>query len=81
MKSREPIDGSLEGKRVVASSGDEFGVVSGVRSNTIYVDLDPDLSDRLVARLGWDDVGQEDYPLGADAVERVTGDAVHLEEL
>lgn len=81
MAHRVTIDESLEGKRVVSSDGDEVGLVSGVRSNTMYVDLDPGLSDRLMARLGLDDVEQEDYPLGADAIDRVTGDAVHLTEL
>lgn len=81
MSDRVTVDDSLEGKRVVSSDGEEIGLVSGVRSSTVYVDLDPGLGDRLLARLGWDDVDQRDYPVGADAIERVTGDAVHLSEL
>mgnify|MGYP000017652964 CR=1 FL=1 len=81
MASSTTLDESIEGNRVVANDGDEFGIVSGVRSNTMYVDLDPGLDDRLLARLGWDDVAQSDYPLGTDAIARVTDDAVHLEEL
>lgn len=75
------IDDSLEGKRVVAENGDVVGIVSGVRSGTAYVDLDPGISDRLLAKLGWDSVEETDYPLGETAVRRVTDDEVRLNEL
>lgn len=81
MAERVAIDGSLEGKRVVAETGEVVGMVSGVRSGTVYVDLDPSVSDRLLAKLGWDAVQETDYPLSRSAVRRITDDAVHLNEL
>lgn len=75
------IDDSLVGKRVVSRDGDEIGIVSGVRSGTVYVDLDARIDDRLMAKLGWDDVSQTDYPLRAEDIVRVTADTVHLDGL
>lgn len=75
------VDDSLAGKRVVSSDGDDIGLVSGVRASTVSVELDPGPGDHLLARLGWDDVDQRDYPLGTDDIARVTDDAVHLAEL
>lgn len=72
------VDDSFVGKRVRSSEGDEVGLVSGVRRGTLYVDPDPGAGKRVLATLGWDDVGQTDYPLGADAIDRVTEDAIHL---
>ncbi len=81
MADTATLDQSLAGKSVVASDGEPFGVVAGVRSGTLYVDLDSGLSDRLQARLGWDGGEDEEYPLGTSAIEYVTDDAVYLNDL
>lgn len=67
-----------EGKKVIGATGDEIGIVSGVRGGTAYVDPDPGLTDSLKSRLGWGDVDQEDYPLEDAHIERVTDDEIHL---
>ena len=76
-----PIDESMEGKRVVTADGDDVGMVSGVRGQTVYVDADPGLTDKITAKLGWDDVKEDDYPLQTDTIERVTDDEIHLSRL
>ena len=67
-----------EGKKVVDSSGDEIGIVSGVRGGTAYVDPNPDLTDSIKSRLGWGDVDQDDYPLDDSQIETVTDDEIRL---
>lgn len=67
-----------EGKKVVDSSGDEIGIVSGVRGGTAYVDPDPDLTENIKSRLGWGDVDQDDYPLDDSQIETVTDDEIRL---
>lgn len=67
-----------EGKKVIGATGDEIGIVSGVRGGTAYVDPDPGLTDSLKSRLGWGDVDQDDYPLDEEFVENVTDDEIRL---
>jgi len=67
-----------EGKRVVNASGDKIGVVSGVRSDTVYVDADPSISDRIRARLGWEHVDEDDYVLDQDKIDTVTDAEIRL---
>lgn len=81
MTDRVSIDGSLEGKRAVAAGGDEVGTVSTVRNETVYVALDPDAPDELLAKLGWDAVHEEDYPVPKDTIQRVTDEEIHLHRL
>lgn len=81
MAKRQAVDGSLQGKRVLTSDGEDLGTVASVRSGTMYVDLDPGIGDRVLARIGWDAATQTDYPLRTDEIERVTADTVHLGDL
>ena len=67
-----------EGKKVVGATGEEIGIVSGVRGGTAYVDPDPGLTDNLKSRLGWGDVDQDDYPLDDAHIESVTDDEIRL---
>lgn len=75
------IDDSVEGKRVVAADGDELGMVTGVRDDVIYVDPDPGLTDTISAKLGWDNVSEEDYTLQSDTIQEITDDEVRLGRL
>lgn len=68
-----------EGKDVLNYAGERIGIVSSVRDGTAYVDPNPDLTDRLRSRLGWDNVDQEDYRLDGDQIASVTDDEIHLE--
>ena len=66
------------GKDVVNATGDKIGVVAEVRSGTAYVDPDPDMFDTVKAKLGWEDVGEDAYPLQNDQVSEVTDDEIRL---
>jgi hypothetical protein len=36
------------------------------------------MTDTLKAKLGWDDVEADDYPIQASDIDRITDDGVHL---
>lgn len=78
MVDQVDIDDSLEGNRVVDADGEDIGIVSGVRSGTVYVDPNPGLAEALMSKLGWEDIDEDDYPLPADSIERITDDELHL---
>lgn len=69
-----------EGKHVVNADGDTIGVISGFRGGRAYVDPDPGITDKIMSRLGWADVDDDDYPLEPDSVASITDDEVHLTE-
>jgi len=56
-------------------------MVTGVRDDVIYVDPDPGLTDTISAKLGWDNVSEEDYSLRPDMIEEITDDEVRLGQL
>ena len=59
------------GKRVV-SGDEELGIVSDVdtESQTLYVEPEPSLADRIKAALDWGDT-DDSYPVSADQIEAV----------
>lgn len=67
-----------DGKNVVNADGEVVGLVTVVRNGTAYVDPEPTITDRLIARLGWDDVDEEDYRLEQSEIESVTDDEIRL---
>lgn len=69
----EPVD---EGKDVVCADGRTIGMVTRVRGDTLYVDPDTSLSDRLERRLDWDGSRRTDLPLRAEFIERISGEVV-----
>ena len=69
-----------EGKHVVNADGDTIGVISGFRGGRAYVDPDPGITDKIMSRLGWADVDEDDYPLETDNVANITDDEVRLTE-
>lgn len=68
-----------EGKTVVDHEGNTVGLVDEVEGETLYVEPDPGLTDRLSASLGWADRDDDDRPVDADRVDEVTDDRVVLE--
>jgi hypothetical protein len=68
------------GKSVVDARGNAVGIVVDVKHGTAYVEPDPDITDKLTAKLGWTEAGEESYPLQEAAVETVTDDEVRLRE-
>lgn len=67
-----------EGKKVVDADGEEIGMVSDVRGETAYVEPDPGIGEKLMAKLGWEDADRDDYPLDDASIDRVTDDEVRL---
>jgi len=66
------------GKPVVDDRNEQVGVVSAVEHGTAKVDSDPGITDKVKAKLGWEDTNEDTYPLQESAVERVTSDEVRL---
>ncbi|SFR63219.1 hypothetical protein [Halogeometricum limi] len=69
------------GKSVVDSDGNKIGVVSAVEHGTAHVDPDPGLTDKLLAKLGWDSSDDEDYPLQEARIDVITDDEIRLKDL
>jgi hypothetical protein len=67
-----------QGKRVVSSDGEKIGMISEVRGGTAYVDPDPGMFDTIKAKLGWEDVDEDSYPLQRSEVSEVTDDEIRL---
>lgn len=67
-----------EGKAVVNAAGDRIGVVSDVEQSTAYITPDPNLAEKLKARLGWSDADEDTHPLQEQAIETITSDEVRL---
>jgi len=76
--TRTTISEEDEGKRVVNQNSDTVGMISGVRNDTIYVDPDPGLTDKIKSTLGWDDIEEGDYPLKQSHIDTITDDEVRL---
>ncbi len=66
------------GKKVVDDRGDNVGKVTAVEEGgeLIYVDPHQSITERIQSALGWDD--EDEYPLRADHIDRVTDDEVVL---
>lgn len=77
MATKVTLDDSVEGKHLVNAAGEKIGLITAVRDNTAFVDPDPGMTDKIKAKLGWDEVGKADYPLKASDIERIN-DGVHL---
>lgn len=84
---REAYDGmsatiteTAVGKEVVDASGETVGIVSQVEDGTAYVNFDPHLTDRLLAKLNWGHASEDDYPIDASAVAAVDRKRITLRE-
>jgi hypothetical protein len=78
MTDRTEIGDSDEGKTVVNAAGNEIGIVSDVRGGTAYVNPNPGVTDKIRAKLGWDEPDEDTYPLSASSIDRITDDEVRL---
>ena len=68
-----------EGKTVVNAEGDEFGMVVDVEGDTMHVDPDPSITDRIRTALGWEDHDDDTYPVGGESIARIEDDRVVLD--
>ena len=69
------------GKTVVDPAGDAIGTVTGVDegANTMYVDADPGLTERIKSALGWGAADEDDHRLDVSHVDEVTDDQIRLD--
>jgi len=68
------------GKEVVDATGEKVGMVATVDEgeNVMHVDADPSITERIKAALDWGEVGEEDYPVDAEHVQRIDDKQVEL---
>lgn len=66
------------GKTVLNREGNEIGRVTRVEGDTAFVDPNPDVSDSIMARLGWEDADEDDYRLDMNEIETITDDEIRL---
>lgn len=70
-----PEDGD-QGKDVVDTRGQEIGVVTGVEGDTMYVDPDPSVTDRIKGKLRVGSESETDLPISPEFVDRIEDDVV-----
>lgn len=70
-----------EGKTVVNPVGEEVGIVELVSDGTAYVEPHPNWTDRIKARVGWEDTPDaSEQHLEEQFVDEITDDEVILHE-
>ena len=69
-----------QGKRVVNKEGETVGMVSSVdeSSNRAYVNPDPNVAEKILSRLGWDKIDEDDYAIEQHQVDSITDDEIRL---
>lgn len=67
-----------EGKVLVDSEGEEFGVVTAVKDGTAYVDPDPSITDAVIQALGWGGSDDDDIEVPPEAVDTVTDEEIRV---
>jgi hypothetical protein len=67
-----------EGKVLVDSDGEEFGVVTAVENGTAYVDPDPSIAEAVAQAFGWGDAGDDDIEVPPEAVDTVTDEEIRV---
>lgn len=67
-----------EGKTVLNQNGEEIGMVSSVQGDRMFVNPEPGITDKIKSKLGWEDVGEDDYVVREGDIEAVTEDSVRL---
>lgn len=78
MSTRTNFTENDEGKPVVDADGDEVGIVAEVRGNRAFVEPDPGITDKIMAKLGWGDADEDTYELDQGDVETITDDEVRI---
>jgi hypothetical protein len=76
--AQQTITEDEKGKKVIDSRGETIGVVTGVREGRAYVDPDPGMGEKLLSKLGWEDIDEDDYPLDPTKIDVITDDEVRL---
>ena len=72
------LDDVSEGNTVIDTQGETVGIVTAVEADTLYVDPDPGITEKLSAKLGWVDEDDAEYTVDADDVAGIEDGDVHL---
>lgn len=75
---RPTLRESDEGKTVVGGDGTEIGMVTDVSPDSIEVQPDPSIVDRVKATLDWGEHGGDAYRIDTDRIDRITGTEIRL---
>ncbi|WP_226480357.1 hypothetical protein [Natrinema amylolyticum] len=76
-----PLTDDAVGKTVVDVEGKELGIVAKVENDRAYVDPNPSLAEQVLASVGWEGEGEEDYVVTEDMLQRVDNEVVLRGEL
>ena len=69
----EPTD---EGKTVVGTDFRDIGMVTDVHNETLYVDPNTSLSDKVKQQLEWDGNRRTDLPIASQFIKRIEQEVV-----
>lgn len=67
------------GKDVVDEDGEAMGMVTAVGEDTLYVNPNPSLTEKLMVRLGWGETDEETYSIDEPQVRDITDDKIIVE--
>lgn len=65
-----------QGKAVVDPHGEPVGMVSDVEGNTLYVDPDPSLTERVMSSLHWREGGRDELEISTERIRRIDDEVV-----
>ncbi|WP_256301025.1 hypothetical protein [Haloarchaeobius salinus] len=65
------------GSEVHSADGEMIGTVTAVKGNRLHVEPDTGLASNIRQMLGWEG-DEEEYELRHDAVDKISGDEIHL---
>ena len=68
-----------QGKDVVDTRGEDLGIVSDVDGETLYVEPDPTLTEKIMSTLHWREGDREEPTVPAERIRRIDDDEVVLD--
>lgn len=76
--STEELSEDDIGKDVVNTNGAKVGLVVSVEDGVAQVDVDPNVTDTVKAKIGLSDVSDETFPLNRGDVSAITDDEIRV---
>lgn len=74
--TRVTPDVADQGKSVVDNRGADVGVVSDVEGETMYVEPDPTLTEKVMSKLHWQDNDRDHLEVSPERIERIDDEVV-----
>lgn len=74
--TRVTPDVADHGKSVVDNRGADVGVVSDVEGETMYVEPDPTLTEKVMSKLHWRDNDRDHLEVSPERIERIADEVV-----